>query len=50
MSDEGVDDECENSFFALSHFFTPSRVVGSLRVGVWVGVVGALDWGEGIEK
>ena len=40
----------EKSFLALNHFFTPSRVVGSLRMGVWVGVVGALDWGEGSEK
>ena len=40
----------EKSFLALSHFFTPSLVVGSLRIGVWVGVVGTLDWGEGIEK
>lgn len=40
----------EKSFLALSHFFTPSRVVGSLRMGVWVGVVGALEWGEGNEK
>jgi len=40
----------EKSFLALSHFFTPSWVVGSLRIRVWVGVVGTLDWGEGIEK
>jgi len=33
----------EKSFFALNHFFTPSRVVGSLRMGAWVGVVRALD-------
>ena len=42
----------EKSFLALNHFFTPFRVVGSLRMGVRVGVVGglALDWGEGSEK
>ena len=40
----------EKSSFALSHLPTPSRVVGSLRMGVWVGVVGASDWGEGMEK
>ena len=36
----------EKSFLALSHFFMCSRVVGSLRVRVWVRVIGVLDWGE----
>ena len=37
--------EEENSFFELS--FSGSW---EFEVGIWIGVVGALDWGRGIEK
>lgn len=41
----------EKSFLALSHFFTPSRGVGSFGMGlIWIGVIGALDRNEGGEN
>ena len=41
----------EKCFLALSHFFTPSPVVGSLRLGLgWIGAAGASDRNEGGEN